>query len=64
MVRLVDLQAQHSANIQGKKGTSLVKLVLLRRKSVSQLETVQCLSVPVIYLDISLWNGQELAGSF
>jgi hypothetical protein len=30
-------------------GTSLVKVVLSRRKSVSRLKTVQRLSVPVIY---------------
>jgi hypothetical protein len=51
--RLVEFELLLELKIEQKYGTSLVKLLLLRRKSVSRLKTVQRLSVPVIYLDFS-----------
>jgi hypothetical protein len=48
--RLVKLELLLELKFEQKKGTSLVKLVLSRRKSGLRTER---LSVPVIYFDIS-----------
>jgi hypothetical protein len=51
--RLVEFELLLELKIEQKTFTSLVKIVFLKRKSASRLETVQRLSVPVIYFDIS-----------
>jgi hypothetical protein len=52
--RLVEFELLLELKIEQKHGTSLVKLVLSRRKSASQLKTVERLSVPVIYFHIKV----------
>jgi hypothetical protein len=47
--RLVEFELLLQLKFEQKKGTSLVKLVLSRRKS---MVTTERLSVPVIYFDI------------
>jgi hypothetical protein len=59
--RLVEFELLLELKIEQKDGTSLVKLVLSRRKSVSRLKIVQRLSVPVICIDISPWFHSDLA---
>jgi hypothetical protein len=56
--RLVDFELLLELKIEQKNGTSLVKLVLLRRKSGLRTER---LSVPVIYFGYRAWLHSDLA---
>jgi hypothetical protein len=56
--RLVEFELLLELKIEQKNGTSLVKLVLSRRKSGLRTEH---LSVPVIYFDIRPYNERDLA---
>jgi hypothetical protein len=54
----VEFELLFELKFEQKKGTSLVKPVLSRRKSGLQTER---LSVPVIYFDITPWFERDLA---
>jgi hypothetical protein len=58
LVGLVDLRARHSAKIRAKNGTSHDSLCC---KEVKSFKTIERLSVPVIYFDITPWFERDLA---
>jgi hypothetical protein len=60
LVGLVDLRARHSAKIRAKNGTSRDSPCC---KDATSFKTVERLSVPVIYFDITPWFERDLTCS-